>query len=256
MKKDRKMVVGNWKMNPATLEEAKKTFNGIKKKAGLYKSVDIVICPPDIYISELKKADRNKDIFLGTQNIFWENAGAFTGETGPALFREIGAEYSIVGHSERRARGESDGEVNKKVNAALKEGLKVILCIGEKERDLEGEYLSFIRNQLKSGLDKVNKKMLDSIVIAYEPVWAIGKSDTEAMKGKDVYEMVIFIRKALSEIYSPQEVNGVKVLYGGSVSAFNTKDIVGEGHADGLLVGRQSLFADGFLEIIDIVNNL
>ncbi len=256
MKKDRKLVVGNWKMNPGTLEEAKRIYGGIKKKKALFSHTDIVMCPPSIFIAELKKTDRNKDLLLGAQNVFHENIGAFTGEIGPALFRDSGAEYTLVGHSERRLRGESDEDINKKVNSALKEGLKVILCIGEKERDLEGEYLSFIKNQLRVGLDKVNKKILSDVVIAYEPVWAIGKSDSEAMKGKDVHEMAIFIRKTLSEMYSPQEVLEIKILYGGSVSALNAQDIVGESYVDGLLVGRQSLSAEAFVEIIQIVDNL
>jgi len=256
MKKRHKLVVANWKMNPQTLEEAKKVYGAIKKKVTQYKNVDVWMCVPYIYMSELKKVDRKKILPLGAQNVYLETAGAFTGEIGPVMLREIGVTVSIIGHSERRTLGESDNDINKKITLSLKEGLRVVVCIGEKERDVEGEYLAFIKEQLKSALQGVEKKELERVTIAYEPVWAIGKSDTEAMKGKDVHEMAIFIRKALSDLYSPEDVLNMRILYGGSVSSLNTADIVGEGHVDGLLVGRQSLFAPGFLEIISLVNSL
>lgn len=256
MRKDRKLVIGNWKMNPQTLVEAKKTFSSIKKKASSFKHVEILLCVPTLFVSELKKSDPQNLVDIGVQNIFWESAGAFTGEIGPVMMREMGVTHTLVGHSERRERGESDEDVHKKVTAALAEGLKVVVCIGEKSRDSDGDYLAFVKSQLAKALEGVNKKQLGLVTIAYEPVWAIGKSDAEAMKGKDMHEMSLFIRKALSEMYTPVDVAPMKILYGGSVSSHNTLDIVGEGHVDGLLVGRQSLFAQGFLDIIGIVDSL
>lgn len=256
MKRNKKLVVGNWKMNPQTLEEAKKTYGDIKRKVSNFEKTEVYMCVPYIYIHELWKTDKKQVLPLGAQNVYAETAGAFTGEIGPVMLREVGASIVILGHSERRMRGEMDEDINKKVLLSLKEGLRVIVCVGEKARDSEGEYLSFIKEQLRSALSGVSNKDLERIVIAYEPVWAIGKSDAEAMKGRDVHEMVIFIKKALGDMYSVEDVSSVKVLYGGSVSALNTADIVGQGYVDGLLVGRQSLFAQGFLEIISIVDSL
>lgn len=256
MRKNKKLIVGNWKMNPPTLEEAKKTYSAIKRKISTFKNTEVYMCVPNIYIHELWKGDKKQALPLGAQNVYAETAGAFTGEVGPVMLREIGASIVIVGHSERRMRGEGDVDINKKILLSLKEGLRIILCIGEKARDSEGEYLSFIREQLKLALQGVSNKDLERVVVAYEPVWAIGKTDAEAMKGQDVHEMVIFIKKVLGDMYPAEDVQGVKILYGGSVSALNTLDIVGQGHVDGLLVGRQSLFAEGFLDIVRIVDSL
>ncbi|MFM2357333.1 MAG: hypothetical protein RJA61_70 [Candidatus Parcubacteria bacterium] len=256
MRKNKKLIVGNWKMNPQTLEEAKKTYGEIKRKVSNFKNTEVYMCVPNIYIHELWKGDKKQVLPLGAQNVYAETAGAFTGEVGPVMLREIGTSIVIIGHSERRMRGETDTDVNKKILLSLKEGLRIILCIGEKARDSEGEYLSFIREQLKLALQGVSNKDLERVVVAYEPVWAIGKTDAEAMKGQDVHEMVIFIKKTLGDMYPAEDVQEVKILYGGSVSALNTLDIVGQGHVDGLLVGRQSLFGQGFLDIVRIVDSL
>lgn len=256
MKKKRKLLVGNWKMNPQTLEEAKKLFSGIKKQSQSLLHTDIVLCPPHLFVSDVVKINKQKIISVGVQNVYFESAGAFTGEIGPIMAREIGCSYTLVGHSERRTRGESDEVVGKKVKLALSEGLKVILCIGEKERDSEGNYLGFIIEQLKHSLLDVSKNDLDNLIVAYEPVWAIGKTDAEAMKGKDMHEMSIFIRRTLGELFNSVDVSGVKILYGGSVSSNNTADLVGNGEVDGLLVGRQSLAVSSFMEIAGIVDTI
>lgn len=256
MKKSRKLLVGNWKMNPQTLEEAKKLVSGIKKQSQGLSRTDLVICPPYIFVSDIVKLNKSKSFFVGVQNVYFESAGAFTGEISPVMVREMGCTHTIIGHSERRLRGENDDVVSKKVKLSLDEGLKVILCIGEKERDSEGNYLGFISEQLKSSLSGVSKNDLDRLVIAYEPIWAIGKTDAEAMKGKDMHEMSIFIRRTLGELFNPQDANGVKILYGGSVSPNNTSDLVGNGEVDGLLVGRQSLAVSSFMDIARIVDSL
>lgn len=256
MRKDRKLIVGNWKMNPQTLEEAKKLFSGIKKQAQTLSRTDMVVCPPFLFVSDLVKLNKQKTVSIGVQNVYFESAGAYTGEIGPIMAREIGCEFSIVGHSERRVRGETDDVVNKKLKLALNERLRVILCIGEKERDVDGNYLAFVTEQLKSALSGIHKKDLDQVVIAYEPVWAIGKSDAEAMQGKDIHEMSIFIKRTLGELFNPQDASSVKILYGGSVSPNNTLDLVGNGNVDGLLIGRQSLAVSSFMEIARTVDSL
>lgn len=243
-------------MNPQTLGEAKSLFSGVKQNLKSLKHTDLVICPPNLFVSDLIKANKQKSLGIGLQNVFFETAGAYTGEISPIMAREIGCDFVLIGHSERRARGETDDEINKKIQLSVSEKLKVVLCIGEKERDIDGNYLAFITNQLKTALSNVNEKNIGLITIAYEPVWAIGKTDTEAMKGKDMHEMSIFIRRTLGEMFNPKDVLGVKILYGGSVSPNNTADLVGDGFVDGLLVGRQSLSVSSFMEIAKIVDSL
>ncbi|NQV88181.1 MAG: triose-phosphate isomerase [Parcubacteria group bacterium] len=255
MKKNKKIIVGNWKMNPKNIAVAEKIFTGIKKVFSRSKNLNIIICPPFPYIKTFN-ADLPSGMFLGTQNVSAESIGAFTGEVASSMAKSVGAVYTIVGHSERRAMGETNESVNKKVMQALLAKLSVILCVGERERDSDGRYLSFLKDQIKNSLAKIPKKALSQIIIAYEPVWAIGKKDTEAMKGRDVHEMLIFIRKTLSDMYGGESGAKVPILYGGSVTPLNTGEIVGEGNVDGLLVGRQSLVPESFGEILSIVSRI
>jgi len=262
MFKSRKIVVANWKMNPQTPEEARAIFLGTRKATDKLKQTEAIVCPPMIYFAQLAKLVTSKirsgssKIKIGGQNIFWEPQGSFTGETSAEMLRVAGGTHVIIGHSERRVLGETDEMISKKVAMAIKENIITILCVGEKERDAQGNYLSFLKNQLVSGLSSVQKKNLFQIMIAYEPVWAIGKSENEALKGGGMHEMTIFIRKILSDIYGRENVSGVPILYGGSVAPVNAADIVSEGYVDGLLVGRQSLDPAQFTEILKIVDSL
>jgi triosephosphate isomerase len=246
-----KIIVGNWKMNPATLTEAKNLFSGIQRALSKIKNVQAVLCPPFPYIpaaSELLKASKAKTSFvLGAQNIFFEPKGAFTGEVSAELLSQFGVKYVIIGHSERRKRGETDEEVNKKVLAALRVGLKPIICIGEHIRDEEGQYLSVIKAQIEKAVAGVSKKGIDSTIIAYEPIWAIGA--TAAMNPHDVHEMSIYIKKCLVEIYKVRTIV-TPVLYGGSVDPQNAFGIIHEGGVQGLLIGRQSLELESLTEIL------
>ncbi len=250
MKKNKKLIVSNWKMNPATLDEAKELCKKVSKVAGRLKNIESVICPPFVYLSSLGGKKSN----LGAQDVFWRNAGSFTGEVSPEMLRDLGVTYCIIGHSERRTIGESDEVISKKVLAGLREGLKVILCIGEKERDVAGEYFEFLKTQLKQSLLGVERKYLSDLTIAYEPLWSIGKSFADAMKPVDIRETSIFIKKVLSDIYDQKVSSSVRIIYGGSVETENISSILGEGEVEGVLVGHKSLEADEFIELLKRAN--
>lgn len=251
--KTKKLIIGNWKMYPANAKDAKAKFVAIKKVASTLRNVQTVICPPSVYISDLKKLVTGHRCVVGAQNAWFENEGPHTGEISPAMLVSVGAQYVIVGHSERRdmvnACGESDVLVNKKVVASLKAGLNVVLCVGERERDQDGDYMKLIADQTKAALHGVQKKDLSKVVIAYEPLWAIGKHALRAASTDDALEVAILIKKVLSDLYGKDSVN-VSILYGGSVDAKNAWEFLMKSHVDGLLIGRASLDPKVFGEIL------
>ncbi|MHB1316645.1 MAG: triose-phosphate isomerase [Minisyncoccota bacterium] len=248
--KKRKLIIGNWKMNIFSSKEAKKLVEGIKKETTRSKNTDVVVCPPFVYLSDLKSLV-SKKLFLGVQNIAEETSGSFTGEVSAQHTTQFKVSYSIIGHSERRARGESDTMIAKKISRALENKIKPVFCIGEALRDDQGEYLSFIKNQLATGLANVNKMQISDVVIAYEPVWAIGAK--EAMNSNQVHQMSLYIEKCVREMYG-QMILMPKILYGGAVNADNAREIVDQGFVDGLLVGRESLKVENFVGIIKNVD--
>lgn len=255
MAKSKKIVVGNWKMNPDTPQEARTIFSGIKRQALKLKNTRTIICPPFVYLAELvAKSGASEKFSIGAQDLFFENTGAFTGEISPSMLTHLGINFVIVGHSERRALGDTDDIVNKKVLASVKAGLTTILCIGESSRDSAVTYLDFIKEQIKSGLARINQVQLKHIMIAYEPLWAIGK--TQAMSPYDLEHMVIFIRRVIADLYGADLAKAVQVLYGGSVNPKNTRDLVTVGKVAGLLVGRESRDAKSFSTILTTVDNL
>jgi triosephosphate isomerase len=255
MKKNKILVVGNWKMNPETAGKAREIFLGIKKEVNTLKNTKVVICPPYVYLSDLEKVNSpagSSVVILGAQDMFWEKSGSYTGEISGGMLSGEG--YVILGHSERRALGETDDVVAKKLASAIKAGLKPIVCIGEKTRDLHGDYLHFLRAQIINSLGKLPKRLLDKIIVAYEPIWAIGKSEDEAMKPGDIHETALFIRKVLAEIYEQKVAVTVPVIYGGSVNHNNAKEMIVSGEVQGLLVGRESLNAKKFGELLKNVD--
>ena len=207
-------------MYPTSVKDAQEKFKGIKKVASTLRNVQTVVCPPFVYTSDLKRLVTGHRCVVGAQNAWFENEGAFTGEVSPAMLASLKLTYVILGHSERRALGETDELVNKKVVAAVKAGLTVVLCVGETERDPDGEYLKHIAMQVKIALKGVTKKDLAHIVIAYEPIWAIGKHALRAASTDDALEVAILIKKTLMELYS-KEGGIIPILYGGSVDAKN-----------------------------------
>ena len=251
-----KLVVANWKMNPKSLTEADEIFNGIKGTAGKMRGVHTVIAPPYVYLGELADGYKGKNLSFGAQDVSYELKGSFTGEISIPMLRDSGATYAIVGHSERRALGESNELIHKKVAASLEAKFKTILCIGEQERDPGAEYLAFLKEQLTSALTGIPQSQLSSMIIAYEPVWAIGKSDLEAAKPRDVHEMVIYIRKILVELYDNKVAMKIPVLYGGSVEPENAEALLREGEVNGFLVGHASLDPGEFNAILKIAGSV
>jgi triosephosphate isomerase (TIM) len=249
-------IIANWKMNPEYLSGAKDIFLGIKKTASTLRNVQTVICPPFVYLSELSKLYKGHRVLLGGQNLYFGERGSHTGEISAPMLKSVGASFVIIGHSERRVLGEENSTINKKVISALKTGLSVVLCIGESEHDQNGKYLAFLEEELKSALVDVPKTLLRNLLIAYEPIWAIGRSVEEAMKPEDVYETVLFLRKLLVEQYDKKSAFSIPILYGGSAEAGNTKTLLTEGGVNGLLVGHASLSTSEFSEILKIANTV
>lgn len=256
----RKLVIGNWKMNPDTAEEAKRIIKQIKKTVAGLSKTDVVACPPFIFASFVLgksgkaalTAKKKSLITLGAQDVHTEERGSYTGEVSALMIRDMGADYVIVGHSERRAVGETDEVVAKKAEAVTAAGLSAVVCVGEAVHDAQGAYLEPLKEQIKASLAKISKKSVNQIVMAYEPVWAIGAK--EAMDPAVVQEMMIFIRKILSDMYGQSEVASVPILYGGSVNFRNAGDILEKGDVDGFLVGRESVNSSGFTELLKVVD--
>ena len=241
-------------MSPETLEEAKKVFNNARNSARELKNTDIIVCPPFPFLQPLSKLNYPKNIFLGVQNIFSEIKGAFTGEVSAGMIKDLGVKFSIIGHSERRALGESNEIVRKKLQIAFDTNLTPILCVGEKERDREGNHLAFIKNQIKECLTGLPQKYLVGIIIAYEPIWAIGRSYKEAMSPTDIHETTLFIKKIIGELFGRDIATGAKILYGGSVEPENAGPIMEYGNVDGFLVGHASLIPEQFSAILEAVD--
>lgn len=234
------LLVANWKMNPRTLAEAKELFRELKKIA---KHGNFVVAPPAAYLGDLLRIKGTSKIGFAAQDCSGEALGAHTGDISASMLRSLGASYVIVGHSERRAKGETDVMVRAKVGQAIKAGLVAILCVGERERDTTGKYFTAVETQVRESLKGIPSSKLAQLVIAYEPVWAISTSTENARPAtpEDAHEMIIFIRKILTDLYGRQKAQDVKILYGGSVDQKNIEALVVGAGAQGFLVGGASL---------------
>jgi len=248
-------IVGNWKMNPDTFEDAKTLVSAINRVAEKASKVAVIVCPPVAFIEGLSRG-REKAVGFAAQDIDHRERGSFTGAVSARQVRSAGAEYVIIGHSERRAAGDTDAIVAEKVRRAIEAGLSIILCVGEKERDDHALYLRAVRDQVLSAVGSMDKKYFKSLIIAYEPVWAIGKSYDTALSPVDIHEMCIYIKKVIAEATGKQEGLRTPVLYGGSVNAENAQGILSDGEVSGLLMGRQSLDAKGFADIITYAHGI
>ena len=242
-------IAGNWKMFK-TVQEATLYAKELRSLVKDIHDVRIVIAPPSTAIHALAEAARNSTILVSAQNMFWEREGPFTGEISAPMIKEAGAEYVIIGHSERRTLfGETDVTVNRKVLAALASSLVPIVCIGETldERD-RNETLDVIDRQIKGGLDSLTGDQVAAIVVAYEPVWAIGtgRNATPAQAG-DVHA---HIRSRLRQWFGAAAADACPVIYGGSVKPDNIKDLIAQEDVDGALVGGASLDVRAFYDII------
>lgn len=242
------LIIGNWKMNPISETLAIKLGTELKKKLASLTNVEVVVAPPILYLERIHGIRNSKRSFhLGAQNVHHEKLGAHTGEISLPMLKQYEVTHIIVGHSERRASGETDAQVHQKVTAILKAGCVAVICVGEEKRDAHAHYLSHIETQVREALRGVPKNKLNQVVIAYEPIWAIGTGNN-ATPG-DVHEMKLFIERVLTDLYGRNYAQKVRILYGGSVNAKNAKELFTEGMMDGFLVGGASLHADDFVSI-------
>ncbi len=233
-------------MNPIDVSSAKKIAGDIKRGVKSIKKIHTVVCPPSVFLGSLATIPTHS-LFLGVQDAFYEPFGSYTGYVSVNQLLDFKVSHVIIGHSERRARGETDEMVQKKVNAVLGEGLTAIVCIGEEVRDKEGNYLLHLKNQITRATADISKKNLERIVIAYEPVFSIGAS--HPMNVREIHETTIYIRKVLHDIFGSIS-DSVRVLYGGAVDTVSARSIVLEGFVDGLLIGRASIKPKDFVTII------
>ncbi len=237
-------------MNPESEKEATQLFSAVVKGASKVKKTEVIACPPYVYLPAFK--GKSKKVSLGAQDVFWVESGAFTGEISPTMLKSLGVKYVILGHSERRALGEANSDINKKVKASLASGLIPVLCVGESIRNENHEYLTFVKTQIEECLVGVVKSSLSKVIIAYEPVWAIGKNATRPATSEEYREMSIFIKKVLSDKFGAGNIADMRIIYGGSVHPENAQEFLEVGKADGFLPGRDSLDAKKFLQIINI----
>lgn len=250
----KRLIVGNWKMNPGTLAEAKKIASKTKRIASSLSKTEVVICPPMSFVTACIPRNKVSNFSVGAQTVSFETEGAHTGEVTGNMLKDIGVSMVIVGHSEQRTAGDTDEIVSKRLLATLSSSLTAILCVGENSRDEGGEYLETLKNQIKNSLANIPKDLVGKIIIAYEPVWAIGGS--EPMNPEQIYEMSLFVKKIFAEVFGADSGLKVKVLYGGSVNFRNASDIITIGKVDGLLVGRESVNTPGFVELIRSVDKI
>lgn len=248
-KNQKKIIIANWKMAPNSLNEAKKLFSALKKNKINTSHITTVICPPVIYFSDLFKNYRGKTLKLGMQNISQQGDFAQTGEISADMAKDFGVEYVIIGHAERRSLGETSALISKKIKYTLDHKMIPILCVGEVVRDENANYLKFLEQQIIDSLFGIKKNQIEKIVLVYEPVWAIGKGH-RAVDSEEIYKMSIFIKKVLVSLYGRKNGLGVSILYGGSVDADNSSEILKNSGIDGLLIGRASLNQYIFLDIL------
>lgn len=234
------LIVANWKAYIEDLAKAKKLFAVSKKLAKETRRNDIVLAPPAPVLGALAVRNKSKVAFAA-QDVSITTGGALTGEITAAAYAATGATYVIIGHSERRAAGDTNSIIAEKLVRALAHELIPILCIGEQERDDEGRYLAFVREELTIALAALAPKERPKVIVAYEPLWAIGKTSAFAMKPNDLAEMVLYIRKVLAELLPGKSSAHSLVLYGGSVESDNIRDIARTSGVDGFLIGHASV---------------
>lgn len=240
-------------MNPATPKEAKRIFSDTMKGLVGTKGVQVSICPPFVFLPDIAKELKGTKVQLGTQDLASEGSGAYTGQISPAMAKAYKAKCAILGHSERREIGESNELIGNKVRHAIRQGLTAVLCVGERERSDEGTHFTFVRDELEAVFAGLKRVELAHLVIAYEPIWAIGKTAAEAMQTRDLFEMVLYIRKLLIERFGRNSADQVSILYGGSVKPENAAVLMKEGGIEGLLVGGASLDPKQFITIVNAV---
>ena len=242
------IIAGNWKMHK-TIAEALEFVNEVKDRVNNDK-VEAVICAPFTLLKDLKQATKGTNIKIGAQNMHFEEKGAFTGEISPLMLKELDMDYVVIGHSERRQYfNETDETVNKKVLKALEVGIDPILCVGETLEEREaGNTKDVCKVQVEKALENVSKEDLAKVVIAYEPVWAIGTGKTAT--SEDANDVIAYIRDVVANLYG-EVANEVRIQYGGSVKPSNVAEIMNQSDIDGALVGGASLEANDYVELVN-----
>lgn len=245
----KKLIIANWKMNPQGSQDARRLANKIWRGVQKFRNIEVALAPPFIHlplIFNLKPP--TSDIKLCAQDAFYEKSGAYTGEISTSQLKSYGVKLIIVGHSERRALGETDDIVNKKLKAVFAGGMRALLCVGEKEKIKDEAFPTVIRDEIHFGLKKIKKSLLKNLIIAYEPIWAIGAGKADAPK--DIYEMTLMIRRELCRMLGRNIALRVPILYGGSVDERNVVALLKHGGVDGFLVGGASLNHKKFVKMV------
>ena len=249
--KRKPMIAGNWKMHMTT-KEARELVTGILEQTSDVNpdQVDILVAPPFTALSAVAELLSGRPVFLAGQNMHWEEKGAFTGEISPVMLKEVGCTHVIIGHSERRQYfGETNETVNKKLRAAFSHGLIPILCVGESLEQREAnQTFSIIEEELEKGLNGLTTDQVQSMILAYEPIWAIGTGKTASPEQAE--EVHAFIRGWLEKRVGKESAEAIRILYGGSVKPENIEGLMAKYNIDGGLVGGASLKADSFAQIV------
>lgn len=250
------LIAGNWKMNGGPADAAE-LLEGLKKyKVEISDDVDVLVCPPYVSISMAVNYLHDTDIQVGAQNLYFENSGAYTGEISAPMLVESGCSYVLIGHSERREYfGETDESVNKKIKKALEFELVPVLCVGESLDQRKADiHLELIKNQVIAAFDGISASEALDVVVAYEPIWAIGTGETASPE--QAQDMHAHIRGVLADLYDDETADEIRILYGGSMKPDNAEELLGQPDVDGGLIGGASLKAESFAEIITTAEKL
>jgi triosephosphate isomerase len=250
MKTRRPLIAGNWKMHK-TGPEAVDFINTLKPLISGAGDVDVMIAPPFTALAQVAEAIGGSAIQLGAQNVHWEPQGAYTAEISVGMLKAAQCRQVIIGHSERRQHfGETDADINRKIGAVTRAGLTPVFCIGETESQRDaGDTFSVLDKQVKNGLETLVSEDLSALIVAYEPVWAIGTGKTATKE--QAQEVHAFLRKLIGSLYDPTFAEGVRILYGGSVKPSNVKDLMAMPDIDGALVGGASLDPESFARLVN-----
>ncbi|OFI48206.1 triose-phosphate isomerase [Floricoccus tropicus] len=246
------IIAGNWKMNK-TLLEAQEFVDAVKDNIPSSELVDTVIGAPALFLAPMAYSSRGTELKLSAQNSFWENSGAFTGENSPAAIADLGVQYIIIGHSERREYfHETDEDINKKAKAIIANGLTPILCCGETLETFEaGKTAEWVEGQITAGLKDLTPEQVSNLVIAYEPIWAIGTGKSATSEIAD--DTCGVVRATVEKLYGSEVADKVRIQYGGSVKPENVDEYMSKENIDGALVGGASLEAESFLALLNFV---
>lgn len=248
------IIAGNWKMHKV-MSEAKSFVEEVKSLVPSSEKVDSVVCAPSLFLERLVEITKDTELKIAAQNMHFEESGAFTGEVSPVALKDIGVSYVVLGHSERREMfAESDDSVNKKTFAAFKNGLTPIVCCGETLEEREaGKTNDLVGEQVKKALAGLTEEQANTVVIAYEPIWAIGTGKSSS--AEDANKVCAYIRSVVAEQFSQNVADAVRIQYGGSVKPTNIKEYMAQSDIDGALVGGASLEAQSFLQLLEAGQN-